>query len=47
MKVSPKGFSQGLAFFFAYAVLDLECPRDEAWRIFRQLLNFAGATLSM
>jgi len=39
MKVNPKGFSQGLAFFFAYAVPELEGSRDEAWKIFRQLLN--------
>jgi len=30
MKVNPKGFSQGWAFFFAYAVPELEWLRVEA-----------------
>jgi hypothetical protein len=37
----------GWAFFFAYAVQELEGFREEAWKISRQLLIFAGDTISM
>jgi hypothetical protein len=47
LKINPKDFRHGLGFFFAYAVLDSECLRDEAWKIFRKLLIFAGDTISM